>query len=375
MDRRTYILVFYAVALVGVCGFLRIAMSGLLGVRGGSADQIHNANDVRRVRKVAPDPVFFSRKDIDKEPSSNGMIGTSRLESQESDEVVTDMHGITRRPLDISISMMKKTFPHGKDYKWYVSGPQNSGTNFVYKQFEANCPETATFEVRWKGSGEIPSFLGSKKLGKHTMIAQWGNPKDRIVQCSRQKGQKCAVLVVVRDPLVWFKSQCRQPYYGWVFPKGPSKLDKQAGAQCHHPFEITEAHLQRIHGLSPETGKPYRFETLAHAWNTFYAPFLDSDNPFQWFFLRYEDVLIHLEEVTKKVCSHFGKPIENIVTRERSAKAHTGKVSNGYSAALAKVKDTASRIKGYSAHDLKIIRDTLDKRLLSLFGYTIPKSS
>ena len=205
-----------------------------------------------------------------------------------------------------SFAKMESASPRGEKVKWYVVGPQNSGTNFVYKQFEKNCPKIGVFEARWVGVPNDPGddaaieALHHAKKGKHTIIGRWP-PVKRKIKCMAEKyGEKCIALVVVRDPLTWFRSQCKHPYYGWMMPR------TKRTPTCATPFENTESDLRELHGIDPKTNTRFHYKTLAHAWNAWYAPFFEEGNAFRWFFIRYEDMLLRTEEITRRVCDHFG---------------------------------------------------------------------
>ena len=77
---------------------------------------------------------------------------------------------VSRDIVHASFAKMESAAPREEKVKWYVVGPHNSGTNFVYKQFEKNCPKIGVFEARWVGvpndpgdDAAIEELYGAKK--------------------------------------------------------------------------------------------------------------------------------------------------------------------------------------------------------------------
>ena len=149
--------------------------------------------------------------------------------------------------------------------------------------------------------------------------------------------------------------------------------NKKRTPTCATPFENTESDLKELHGIDPKTNTPFHYKTLAHAWNAWYAPFFEEGNAFRWFFIRYEDMLLRTEEITRRVCDHFGSPVQNYTVRERTAKAHWSVHSLGYTEAVSKLLNPRVRVDTYTAHDLDLMREILDPSLLDYFRYTVPE--
>lgn len=200
----------------------------------------------------------------------------------------------------------------------HIAGLWNSGTNFAYMQlFQLNCNGG-----RW-----------SAPYGKHTFVNE-----------NAELPRNDVVLVVVKHPLSWMKSMCERRSYGLTIQ------DKRA---CY-PSSASRA-----------TGPTYM--TLIDVWIDFHSRYrYNVSFPVKW--VRYEDILFHTEEVTRRHCNHH---LSGVKIMQRPSKAHQAGETN-YSAALTRYSD-ATISSFYTVEQLAHIkRHTGLQEWLDFFGYTLP---
>ena len=282
----------------------------------------------------------------------------------------------------------------------YVAGMMNTGTNWVYKHLDLNCPRSLDFQIKFMRYDEETRRRRGQQAywGKHTFLSFFDvrafspvynedfplvpigcggfskNFNDVGTNVTRNK-PPCRLLVVTRDPLDWASSSCRSQYPGM-------EIDKR----CARAF-----HESRARFSNPDA-TVHRFANVAFAYNEWYGtykrlseflaadPLKDDERQRRMrsqidsvIFIRYEDLLVRIQETTERICecvapdSVKGREIE---IRERPAKSH-GHASS-YHAARERVLDKSVRRRSkFTDEDLRFFEANLDSDLLDFLGYSV----
>jgi hypothetical protein len=242
-----------------------------------------------------------------------------------------------------------------------TAGTFNSGTNLMSELLLANClmPERMkkygqkSRGIRW----QVP-------WGKHSPVG------DEEYRNTHKTGKDQAVdakeimpMVTIRDPLIWLKSMCRHKYTAiWG---GFKEKD--------HCPNFLRRNLQ----MKVRYDKIFReYESVLHLWNDYYNEYIGTNIPF--LLVRFEDLVFHAEETTRKVCECgggmiFTKKFRYIVNSAKKGASAHGKMSDrtGYVDALVKYGHIDKRYKDWdSAEDLKYARDHIDANLMERMHYS-----
>jgi len=242
-----------------------------------------------------------------------------------------------------------------------TAGTFNSGTNLMSELLLANCvmPERMkkygqkSRGIRW----QVP-------WGKHSPVGdeEYRN-SHKTTKDAAVDAKEIMPMVTIRDPLIWLKSMCRHKYTAhW---EGFKETD-------HCPN-----FLRRDLKMKVKYDKIFRkYESVLHLWNDYYNEYLGTNIPF--LLVRFEDLVFHAEETTRKVCecgggTIFTKKFKYIVNSAKKGATAHGKMSDrtGYVDALVKYGHIDKRYKDWdSAEDLKYVRDHIDANLMERMRYS-----
>ncbi|KAJ8604719.1 hypothetical protein CTAYLR_006569 [Chrysophaeum taylorii] len=242
--------------------------------------------------------------------------------------------------------------PHSR--RWAPAGMFNCGTNTLLKLLRANCA--------FEGKGR--HALWQAPWGKHNPVAWRG--EHWAPQFRPPKWQPAVETIfpvmVVKDPLTWMKSMCRNPYEAHF--KHTSRHRSQE--TCPSPVAETETTVR----FQPT--RPGHYESLAHLWGEWNAAYLNVSFP--RLIVRFEDLLFDSERTVKLACECVGgtarAPFRQAeeATKDESA-GHRGPV-NDRDKALRLYADETERYAHYTANDLVFVRNALGPSgLLDLFHY------
>lgn len=170
-------------------------------------------------------------------------------------------------------------------------------------------------------------------------------------------------MVTIRDPLIWLKSMCRHHYTArWITPD-PNHCPDFGDPSRSFITNVKYADFSRRH------------DSIVHHWNDYYNEYIhEAKIPF--LLVRFEDLVFHPEETTKKVCECAGGSMRRdgkfhyvVDSAKKGIGAH-GSVRTGYVDALVKYGTELKRYKGYDdGVDLAYIRDHLDPVLMDVMKY------
>ena len=180
-------------------------------------------------------------------------------------------------------------------------------------------------------------------------------------------------VVMIKDPYHWMGSMCRHQYAAkWYHNK----------YLCPNLF-MNKRPNSVVIKYTPQTTVEY--ESLVGLWNDWYNNYLaighDNNNDpinsdFPRLMIRFEDILFHTEEVITQVCKCGGGTLINnkngIVLDGGNAKAAHHNGSNGLLGAMLRYGKHEKRIENFTKGDVSYAKDTLDKGLMDLFGYSNP---
>lgn len=157
---------------------------------------------------------------------------------------------------DGSCEVFRNTIP-AEDRRWGVAGLPNTGTNALYHMMTRNCDAPGLWQVPW---------------GKHFFL----NASDE---------KSLFPLVLVKDPVQWFGSTCRMPYFTVNLPSKPT--------QCPSP-------LVESWGTLGDTD----FDNLFELWTRWNGEYLRTDMPRMM--LRFEDLLFAPKATISAACACVG---------------------------------------------------------------------
>mmetsp|Transcript_22578 Transcript_22578/g.33045 ORF Transcript_22578/g.33045 Transcript_22578/m.33045 type:complete len:414 (-) Transcript_22578:87-1328(-) len=250
------------------------------------------------------------------------------------------------------------------------AGMFNTGTNLLAEMLEHNCylPD----KVAKYGEGRV-GIRYQVPWGKHSPVS-W-RFKHHAPQQEDQDQSSYLAAVVIKDPYTWMDSMCRHKYAAnWMHFEG----------HCPNLVPITPKEKKIIDDAETVEVKIRYFKhnvtshtSMAGLWNDWYGSYLDADFP--RLVVRFEDLLLHAEDVVGKVCrcgggKMYNKPFEYIQdsAKKKGGKVHEG--SNGLVKSMIKYGDAANRLKPYQPEDLEYAKLTLREDLMDQFHYSRPSS-
>lgn len=243
------------------------------------------------------------------------------------------------------------------------AGLYNSGTNLLDTLLRTNCRQAGENET-----GPVyylTDYRWTEKVrSASTWQVQWGKhqPLEWRGRFWREDRELDAVMpvVIVRDPLTWMKSMCRNPY--------EARIEARQRGRCPSPVSGTKSHV--IFADILESAQD--FESLVHFWSSWHRSYLETTLP--RVMLRYEDLIYHAESVVKQLCKCVGGVMADEAFRqqERSAKwgiGHENAEFTGLADAQERAADRKRRLQNYSAEDLRFVRENWLGELARRFHY------
>ena len=177
-------------------------------------------------------------------------------------------------------------------------------------------------------------------------------------------------VVVIKDPLSWMKSMCRNTYEA-RFKNVPALKDLQ---RCPSPVDQTRTTVR----YQPDPKTFGHYPSLVHLWRDWYEAYLNASFP--RLMLRFEDLLFDTEKTVGHACTCVGGTLrKDFKQHEEQTKGkmagHRGPV-NDRNKALRLYADEKERYANYNAQDLAFIYDALkNSPLIDLFHYHFNNSS
>ena len=131
------------------------------------------------------------------------------------------------------------------------------------------------------------------------------------------------------------------------------------------------------HRVTRKWLRTVRYDNLVHMWNKYHSDYLKADFP--RLMIRYEDLLLHTNEVIPQICKCVGGTLvnsENGVHLQSTSSKNPktfGKTS-GLVSALMKYGNSTHRTKDFSKGDMVYANANISKELMDLFQYSFPPS-
>lgn len=252
-----------------------------------------------------------------------------------------------------------------------VLGPAglfNTGTNLLQLLLTRNCRQAVVGAANssWvfnESSRAKKAHIWQVPWGKHNPVTWRGSffaPGFKNLNITR-----VLPVMMIKDPLTWIKSMCRKPYAASFKTPRPAcaKVDPRLKNAPTLEDTQTTVHFQR--------NRSVQYKSLVHMWSEWNRAYLDMPTP--RLIVRYEDLLFNPEPSIKKICDCAGGVMSNGPFNhfEKPAKWGKGHGDNGTdrAKALERYGNPVQRLAGYSAADLKFIRESWDQELAKLFHY------
>ncbi|GKY98358.1 hypothetical protein MPSEU_000793400 [Mayamaea pseudoterrestris] len=176
-----------------------------------------------------------------------------------------------------------------------VAGLYHSGTNALSKTLEANLgmmrytSEYNPYEVPW---------------GKHVPVQY--RSMNKFPPDNSEMPEHVLPIVVVRHPLDWMRSMCREGYDAkWM------TRPKRNCPNLFRRFGSSEI-KNKVHVRTHQTGFKYTdyYDTLADMWTDWHWAYLNASFP--RLLIRYEDLVLYPQQLVRIISECSGKPAKPI---------------------------------------------------------------
>ena len=270
-----------------------------------------------------------------------------------------------------------------------MSGTFNTGTNLIADLMRFNCQITERMEfagheskgVRW----QVPwgkHYMARYRTSGHTTKTDKDVPIEHILP-----------LVTIRDPYFWMQSMCRHRYTAmWPHTKAHCPNLIPTKAEIHRLPMLRQLygghdgneHVEQLVPVDVHYSKDLIHHHLSfpHWYSEWYNDYYKANYP--RIMVRFEDLLFHGEEVTRKMCecgggvprpdngrsglfTHVSESSKKGKTAHGDPKERTNLVG-----ALMKYGTSNHRADSMTAEDLDAARRHLDPELMKAFAYSHP---
>ena len=307
------------------------------------------------------------------------------------------------------------------------AGVYNTGTNLISQLLMKHCVMKERAEVydqshpssNRDGSDEEgpvgvrTGMFNDVPWGKHGPIL-WRTDEDYRPEAfeinqvfPNTKYQNVFPIVMVKDPFSWMGSMCRQSYGAlWLHsPQSCLNLNEEYDRlnalynsnnpdrkvrkriKSHKSMKFVSAPekktVEKKVGLTIEYQndnnrwkRQVEYGDFVDLWNTFYRDYLNADFPH--LIVRYEDLLLHADEVIPQICECVGGEVTNAENR-----VHIGKDSAKETRTFGKTDNLVESLIRYGSSELRTERhskgdivyaiENLGKDLMEIFHYEYPQ--
>ena len=248
------------------------------------------------------------------------------------------------QPDDSSCTVFAKRVPRSRERLIGIAGLFNTGTNLLSQLLRSNCKMPAG---RIRANVEVP-------WGKHSYATNWD--KRSAKGYARVEKENVLAVVMTRDPYTWSRSMCRNPYIVEYDTK------RKAMARCPNLSNVT------VWGAH---------DNILHFWNLWYQKYVyDFPNP--RIIVRMEDLTLRPKETVQHICNCAGGYVRKLGFQHAVGSAKKGqghgdaKHLTGMITAWTKLRRPKQPRGGLSMKEYQIAVESIDKRLMDLFGYQHP---
>jgi hypothetical protein len=234
-----------------------------------------------------------------------------------------------------------------------VAGLFNTGTNALSQSLSLNVKH-----VNDPKEYDVPA--GKHVPSKPIWISTFAREMD--------KRKKVLPVVLLRDPLRWMQSMCKDGYNAkWM--KGlhgrcpnlvPTDEEKMLDAYRNMSvFNIT---------VSMKNMKYFdHYKSLADMWTEWNRIYYDFETP--RLMVRFEDTLFHAEKVMKQITECAGIKMDRPFLYQLDSSKKDSKGTADFLTALAKYGRRYGRLDGLFPRDIAYLRQALDPELMGVFHY------
>lgn len=287
---------------------------------------------------------------IDASWRERALAAEAALATQQQQHALPEMYGSSPRVVGLETCAAFRSAVPQHMRRWAAAGTFNSGTNTLQKLMKLNCQ----FDAR--------RLLWQAPWGKHNPMSWRGDHWAPMFKDSRPDVATVMPTVVIKDPLTWMKSMCRN-VYETNFKRHP----KHKTEECPSPVDRTKTVVR----FQPTRHGSY--SSLPAFWGEWNSDYLKNAS-FPRLIVRFEDLLFDTERTVKTVCECVGGTMKPRFTQEElasktQATGHKGPV-NDREGALRLYSSERERYLHYTEADLRFISDVLKPTgLLDLFNY------
>lgn len=259
-----------------------------------------------------------------------------------------------------------------------AAGMFNTGTHVIFNYLDKYCeiPDKDHGKIKKQrdalnAKAKVQEIIDSGILfetywGKHKHVTDRG----KVVTLPKYEGfpvENLLPVVMIKDPFTWLSSMCRNPY-NWI----DGRRYVEDGTRCPNltlpdgisPVSATIKYSMR----ETRVQRPDKeFESMLHMYNQWYQEW--EEVAFPRLIVRYEDLLLHPEEVVDKVCSCAGGSWKEKFTLSSEKAKKNG---DGLEGALARYGNATKRTEGYTDADLKFAEKTIDQTMFNTYHYLLP---
>mmetsp|Transcript_49853 Transcript_49853/g.120803 ORF Transcript_49853/g.120803 Transcript_49853/m.120803 type:complete len:463 (+) Transcript_49853:229-1617(+) len=251
-----------------------------------------------------------------------------------------------------------------------VAGAFDSGTNLLSSLLTSNCiykerPHKSGDGIHW----QVP-------WGKHYPVEYRTN---HTLSSPTKKLKNVPLdtvftVTVVRDPMTWMQSMCRQSYtaqFDHDDSTCPNIIPYPEDIKAHPRYGKMK--YMPVHAKF-DGGLYIKYESLAHMWNLWYKAYLSSDDDFPRLIVRLEDLVFHAETIIPQICTcaggtHKAEFVHSSTVQNQNIGIDTSNVHEGLYRSIVRYGTTRNRRKGYPPFQLDAIKDILDPSMMDVFGY------
>ena len=276
--------------------------------------------------------------------------------------------------------------------KLFIAGLFNTGTNYAWGFLRlGNCISPngthkgipLGYQVMYSRSQSDLYKRSEQNLelfrsGKHTYLPtlfENYRPAWNYILPNPTRGH---LIVMVRHPLTWMPSMCKKSWACDIGVRHTQLKQQGALAGTGHGKQFTAAScikgvLERPVHCRDNRG--HNHTSLAHLWVDWIGAYMNKAHPSKRVFVRYEDLLLHPDQIFALLCPCLGASVARIIQKvNRYADPQVRTQHNAtrwmdYSRAKAESVNTI--LQPFTARDLMYLRKHAG-RLLNRFRYRLP---
>lgn len=280
------------------------------------------------------------------------------------------MHTDTSESMQKSCALFRERVPYNKRLLG-VAGLFSTGTNLLSLLLDKNCEFKGRPTPLGGSMSEWGPVLWQVPSGKHN-FAHWQGKfhadarywTKGAMRREAMEYKNMMAVVVVKDPLTWIGSMCRNRY------AAHGKWFRQDSCPAlTHNADVT------LKGY-PQQGNESKHTTILDFWTEWHREYYDLDR--SRIFLRFEDLLFDQANALETVCSCVGgtlaNPLRGLADAVKNGTAgHQNGEQVGRDKAVERYSNAKIRLMRYTDKDLNFIRHHKSaNEIMDAFGYFVP---